>query len=135
MLDFSFEGLEVESIQSSVQDKEAGAIILFVGTVRAQSAGKKVIALEYEAYREMAIKQFEHIENEIKNKWEIKHINVVHRLGKLSIGEISIVIAASAPHGDAAFHACRYAIEEIKKNVPIWKKEYFEDGATWVGGN
>lgn len=132
MISFSFSPLSIETVLSAVKDPEAGGNVLFIGSVRSQTEGKTVTTLEYEAYQEMAIKQFEYIEQEIKDKWEIKHITVIHRLGKLCVGEISIIIAVSAPHRDDAFQACRYAIEGIKKDVPIWKKEYLEDGAVWV---
>jgi molybdopterin synthase catalytic subunit len=115
-----------------VETPEAGAIVVFSGVTRNNSNGKKVLYLEYEAYTEMAVKMMERIGLEAKQKWNINKIAITHRIGRLEIGESSVVIAVSAPHRKEAFEACHFAIDRLKQIVTIWKKEYFEDGAVWV---
>lgn len=116
-----------------VTDPEAGAIATFIGTTRNNNDGRTVIGLDYEAYPEMAVKELERIGEDAKNQWPICRMAIVHRLGPVQIGEASVIIAVSSAHRDAAFAGCRFAIEEIKKNVPIWKKEVFEGGEVWIG--
>lgn len=111
-----------------------GAVVTFIGAVRNNSDGKKVLYLEYEAYPEMAKKKLEEIAAEAKKKWPIEEIAVTHRLGRMEIGEISVVIAVSSGHRTAAFQACQYTIDRIKEIVPIWKKEFYEDGSAWIEG-
>jgi molybdopterin synthase catalytic subunit len=110
-----------------------GAVAASIGVVREVSRGKRVSYLEYEAYPEMAIAKIRQIEEEIRNKWEIEQIAVHHRIGRLRIGEASVVIAVSAPHRQQALGACAYAIERLKQIVPVWKKEVSSDGSHWVG--
>jgi molybdopterin synthase catalytic subunit len=111
----------------------AGAIATFVGRVRNSSRGRDVTKLEYEAYPEMAQRVFAQIGDEAKARHDIIDIAIHHRVGSLSIGEASVVIAVSSRHRAAAFDACRYAIDRLKQIAPIWKKEHSPDGATWVG--
>ena len=125
--------IDVDEILQSVRDPAAGGIDIFIGTTRNHSNGKKVIALDYEAYDPMALKTMHQIADEVSAKWHVCKITIVHRIGRVDIGEASVVIAVSAPHRNEAFHSCRYAIDTLKKIVPIWKKEYFEDGEVWVG--
>jgi len=127
--------LSLEELVKSVESPEAGAIATFIGTARNHSKGRRVLSLEYEAYPEMARKKLKEIEEEILKKWEVRGVAISHRIGKLLIGEASVMIAVSAPHRKDAFAACRFAIDRIKKIVPIWKKEIFEDGERWVEGN
>jgi molybdopterin synthase catalytic subunit len=111
-----------------------GAIVTFDGCVRNQSHGRRTLYLDYEAYESMALAKMQEIASEIHSKFAIDRVAMAHRLGRLEIGETSVFIAVSAPHRAAAFDACRYAIDTLKRSVPIWKKEYFEDGAVWADG-
>ena len=115
-----------------VAGADCGAIVTFVGTVRADNHGKRVVRLEYEAYPEMALRIFDHIAAQAREKWAARVI-IHHRVGALEPGEISVVIAAAAPHRADAFDACRHAIEALKKDAPIWKRELYPDGSSWVG--
>ena len=126
--------IDIGAIFKSVQDPAAGGIDIFIGTTRNHARGKNVLALEYEVYEPMALRMMEMIVEEITRKWKINKISIVHRVGKLHIGEESVVIAVSTAHRMEAFEACRYAIDTLKKNVPIWKKEFFENGEVWVEG-
>lgn len=127
------EPIGLRELVTYVTDPSAGAIATFIGTTRNNNEGRKVIALDYEAYPEMAEKELARIGAEAKKKWKIERMAIVHRIGPVQITEPSVVIAVSAAHRDDAFQACRFAIEEIKKNVPIWKKEVFEGGEVWIG--
>ncbi|HUL15422.1 MAG TPA: molybdenum cofactor biosynthesis protein MoaE [Terriglobales bacterium] len=111
-----------------------GAVVTFDGCVRDHSHGRRTLYLEYEAYESMALAKMAEIAADMHNKFAIDGVAIVHRLGRLEIGETSVFIAVSSPHRPAAFEACRYAIDTLKKTVPIWKKEYFEDGAVWADG-
>ncbi len=111
-----------------------GALCLFVGVVRNKNGGRPVLRLEYEAYEEMALPMMEEIAREARGRWPVSEIRIVHRLGRLEIGETSVAVAVTAPHRGAAFEACRYAIDTLKATVPIWKKEFYADGAVWLEG-
>ena len=113
---------------------EDGAIVIFDGFVRNQSHNRRTLYLEYEAYEPMALAKMREIAAQVYEKYRIHRVAIVHRLGRLEIGETSVFIAVSAPHRAAAFDACRFAIDTLKRTVPIWKKEYFEDGAVWADG-
>ena len=125
--------INLQELVDYVTDPEAGAIVPFIGTTRNNNEGRTVIALDYEGYREMAEKQLARIGEEAKKQWPICKMAIVHRLGPVQIGEASVIIVVSSAHRDAAFAASRFAIEEIKKTVPIWKKEVFEGGEVWIG--
>jgi molybdopterin synthase catalytic subunit len=125
--------INLQELVDFVTDPEAGAIVTFIGTTRNNNEGRKVIALDYEAYPEMAEKQLARLGEEASKKWPICRMAIVHRLGPVQITEPSVIIAVSAGHREAAFAACRFAIEEIKKTVPIWKKEVYEGGEIWIG--
>ena len=127
------QAIDLQKVVDYVTDPEAGAIATFIGTTRNNNEGRKVIALDYEAYPEMAEKELARIGEEAKKKWPICKMAIVHRLGAVQIGEASVIIVVSSAHRDAAFAASRFAIEEIKKTVPIWKKEVFEGGEVWIG--
>ena len=125
--------LSVEGVVSAITRKTCGAVASFVGVVREFSRGRQISYLEYEAYPEMAIANMRQIEGEIREKWEIEQIAIHHRVGRLGIGEVSVIIAVSAAHRQPALEACTYAIERLKQIVPIWKKEVSPDGSFWVG--
>ena len=125
--------LVLQELIEFVTDPEAGAITTFIGTTRNNNDGRKVIALDYEAYAEMAEKELVRLGEEAQKKWPICRMAIVHRLGPVQITEPSVMIAVSAAHREAAFAACRFAIEEIKRTVPIWKKEVYEGGEIWIG--
>lgn len=120
------------SVRSWIGTPGSGAICIFSGTVRDNNNSRKVLKLEYEAYKPMAEEKLREITSEILKKWEIEKVSIIHRIGTVLVGEASVIVAVSAPHREDAFLACRYGIDKIKKVVPIWKKEYFEDGETWV---
>ena len=133
MFRITHQPIDLEELVRWVSDAEAGAIVPFIGTTRNYNEGRRVIALDYEAYPEMAEKELARIGAEAKQKWPICKMAIVHRLGPVQIGEASVIIVVSSAHRDAAFAASRLAIEEIKKTVPIWKKEVFEGGEVWIG--
>jgi len=111
-----------------------GALCLFVGVVRDHHQGRAVARLEYEAYEEMALLLLQRIEDEARRRWPVTALRIVHRLGPLAVGEASVAVAASAVHRGEAFAACQWAIDTLKATVPIWKKEYGPDGASWMEG-
>ncbi len=125
--------ISIERVVEKVVHPHAGAINTFIGTVRELTHGKRTLYLTYEAYESMAVKQLERIGMEIQQKWEHARVAISHRVGKLDISDIAVVIAVSTPHRAAAYEASRYAIERIKEIVPIWKKEHWEGGEFWVG--
>jgi molybdopterin synthase catalytic subunit len=113
-------------------DPRDGALCLFVGVVRNENGGRAVRYLEYEAYEEMALPLMQQIADETRRDFDVTAVELVHRLGRLEIGAPSVAVAVTAPHRDAAFRACRHAIDALKARVPIWKKEYYADGAEWL---
>ena len=117
-----------------VRAPEDGAVVTFDGCVRNHSHGRRTLYLDYEAYEAMALAKIREIAGQIHEKFSIHHVAIAHRLGRLEIGETSVFIAVSSAHRPAAFDACRFAIDTLKRTVPIWKKEYFEDGAVWADG-
>lgn len=122
------------AIAREVRTDEDGAVATFDGCVRNHSHGRATLHLEYEAYESMALAKMQEIAAHLHMAFPIHRVVVVHRLGRLEIGETSVFIAISSAHRAAAFDACRYAIDTLKKTVPIWKKEYFADGAVWADG-
>lgn len=129
----SKEPINVQEVIDKVVQREAGAITTFIGTVRELTHGRKTLYLIYEAYESMAVKKLEQIGNEIKERWQGSEVAITHRVGKLDITDVAVVIAVSTPHRADAYEANRYAIERIKEIVPIWKKEHWEDGQEWIG--
>lgn len=123
----------VDEVTEKVVSRNAGAITVFIGTVREMTKGKKTLSLQYEAYPAMAIKMFEQIEREMLEKWPETKLAITHRVGKLDISDIAVVIAVSSPHRKIAYEANEFAIDRIKQIVPIWKKEHWEDGTEWIG--
>jgi len=127
--------IDPAKVLDSVMDDDAGGTVLFVGTIRNQTNGKEVKGLEYEVYRRMAGRQIAKLEEEIRTRWPVKQIRLIHREGKLKVGEVSVVVAVSAVHRGEAFEAARYAIDRVKKSFPIWKREKFRGGGyAWAKG-
>jgi len=133
MLEITDQQLSLEPLVNAVKRSSSGAVATFLGVVREQTRGRQVRYLEYEAYREMAILKMREIIDEIRGKWKVDEIAMVHRVGRLQIGEASVAIAVSAPHRREALAACGYAIDRLKEMVPIWKKEVWTDGEEWAG--
>ncbi|MEB2276703.1 molybdenum cofactor biosynthesis protein MoaE [Bacillus sp. ILBB4] len=127
------QSIAVDEIIKKVSRRDAGAITTFIGTVREFTKGKKTLSLEYQAYVPMAVKMLSQIGDEIQEKWPDALTAITHRIGKLDITEVAVVIAVSSPHRKTAYEANEYAIERIKQIVPIWKKEFWEDGTKWIG--
>jgi molybdopterin synthase catalytic subunit len=126
--------LDASAVAQIVASPDCGAIATFVGIVRDEHGGRRVLWLEYEAYEPLAIKAFARIDEEAGERWPSIALAIHHRIGRLEIGEASVVIAAASPHRPEAFAACRYAIERIKQIAPIWKHEHFEGGDVWIEG-
>jgi molybdopterin synthase catalytic subunit len=124
--------IDVGALLERCSDPAAGGLVLFVGRVRDHTHGRAVVRLEYEAYPAMAEKELSRLVDEAKARFAVEAIDIVHRVGVLDIGAIAVAIVVQAAHRDAAFTACRFAIDELKKTVPIWKKEVFADGEEWV---
>jgi len=125
--------LDVREVIAAVEDPAAGAVVSFTGTVRDNSLGKEVVALEYEAYPAAAEKMMARVADEIVERWGLRRVAIIHRVGFLTVGEASVVIAVSSPHRQEAFAACEYVLKRLKEIVPVWKKEAYTDGATWIG--
>ncbi len=124
----------IDAIVQGVWHAGAGGIVTFEGVVRDHARGKRVRSLEYDAYPEMAEQEMTKIAAEVERRWQTDHLAMVHRIGKLEIGEVAVVVAVACAHRAEAFEACRYAIDTLKASVPIWKKEVAEDGEEWVEG-
>jgi molybdopterin synthase catalytic subunit len=129
----SAEPLDLSAAVAEVESVDAGAVATFVGTVRRRSRGRDVLHLEYEAYEEMAEQMLRALAEELKTRHELSEVAIHHRVGRVEIGEPSVVIAVSAPHRAAALEACREAIDTLKETIPLWKKEVYEGGAEWIG--
>ncbi|MFB0907019.1 MAG: molybdopterin synthase catalytic subunit [Spirosomataceae bacterium] len=126
------EPLSEQAALDFVKTDDTGGIVTFVGTVRNQTKGNQVMKLDFEAYKPMAISEMRKIAERAVEKYSLNKIAIHHRIDSLAIGEVPVVIAVSAPHRKAAFAACEYCIDTLKETVPIWKKEYFQDGEVWV---
>jgi molybdopterin synthase catalytic subunit len=128
------EPLSADAVAGSVGNPAAGGIVIFSGVVRNEKDGRPVKYLEYEAHAPMAEAKMREIGAEVRRRWpSVRAVAILHRVGRLEIGESSVLIAVSAAHRLAAFEACHYAIDTLKQTVPVWKKEHFEDGEVWVG--
>jgi molybdopterin synthase catalytic subunit len=128
------EPIDMAALARHVRAPEDGAIVTFDGFVRNQSHNRPALYLDYESYESMALAKMREIGAQLHEKYRIHRVALAHRLGRLEIGETSVFIAVSAAHRAAAFAACRFAIDTLKRNVPIWKREYFADGAVWADG-
>ena len=124
----------VDAIVTEIKAGSDGAICTFDGIVRDNTRGRKTLYLDYEAYREMALEQMKSLATEATARFGVRDVAIVHRLGRLTVGETSVLIVVASAHRGAAFDACRWLIDTLKKTVPIWKKEQFEDGALWADG-
>lgn len=124
--------IDVNAVVESVRQDDDGGIVTFIGVVRNQNRGKSVLYLEYEAFDEMALAEMRKIGEEIAAKWDLTHVRIIHRTGRIEIGEASVVIAVAAPHRGIAFEACHFAIDRLKETVPVWKKEVYSDGEVWL---
>lgn len=129
------EPLDPKALVDAVRRDESGAVALFYGVVRNENMGRNVRYLEYDVYPEMAIKKMHEVAEEVRAKFPITGIGVLHRVGRLEIGETSLLVAVSSAHRVAAFEACHFAVDRIKQVVPIWKKEVWEDGEAWIEGH
>ncbi len=125
--------IRLDELIAFVADPGAGAMATFVGTTRDNNEGRRVVRLEYECYPGMAEKEMAKIGQEVLERWPVKKVAMLHRLGRVDIGEASVAIAVSSGHRHAAFEACHYAINQLKETVPIWKKELYEGGEVWIG--
>ncbi len=128
------EKIDPRQVVPPLERPEDGAIVIFDGIVRNHSRGRRTLFLEYEAYEEMAVKQMRMLADQALKRFAVRNLALVHRLGRIEIGESSVLIAVVSAHRAPAFEACRWLIDTLKKTVPIWKKEYFEDGAIWADG-
>ncbi len=126
--------IETQRVLASLKRGQDGAALVFEGIVRNQTRGRRTLYLEYEAYEEMALREMESLAEQALRQFQIRDVAIVHRLGRLEIGETSVLIAVASAHRAAAFEACRWLIDTLKRTVPIWKKEHFEDGAVWADG-
>ncbi|MFB5661463.1 molybdenum cofactor biosynthesis protein MoaE [Alteribacillus sp. HJP-4] len=137
MIDEMFEvigqPISVEKVMNKVRRRDCGAITTFIGTVREWTGEKRTMRLEYQAYAPMAVKKMAEIAEEVEEKWPGAETAITHRTGTLEISDIAVVIAVSCPHRKEAYEANAYVMERMKEMVPIWKKEYWEDGTEWVG--
>jgi len=128
------EPIDAQRTLSKLKRGEDGAALVFEGVVRNQTRGRKTLYLDYEAYEAMALQQMESLAGQALKQFQIRDVALVHRLGRLEIGETSVLIAVASAHRAASFDACRWLIDTLKRTVPIWKKEYFADGAVWADG-
>ena len=125
--------LDAEDVTAQVMKNSNGAVVTFLGTTRDRTRSRRVLHLEYEAYRPMADAKLQEVSDDIRTRWDIEDVAIIHRLGRLEIGETSLVVAVASPHRAEAFAACQHAVDRVKQMVPIWKKEFFEGGEVWVG--
>jgi molybdopterin synthase catalytic subunit len=128
------EVIATHELVAGLKQGEDGAVVVFDGIVRDNTRGRRTLFLDYEAYEAMALAQMQRLADEAKQRFAVRAVTLVHRLGRLDIGETSVLVAVAAAHRGAAFDGCRWCIDTLKKNVPIWKKEYFVDGAVWADG-
>ena len=127
--------LNIQSCTDWIMSPASGGIAVFIGTVRNSTKGKTVLKLEFEAYKSMAINEMKRIAKQAIDQLPVEKVLIHHRTGTLQVSEVPVIIAVSAAHRDAAFDACRFIIDTLKKTVPIWKKEFFEDGEVWVAAH
>ena len=128
------ERIRPDALFDLVRADSDGAVVTFAGVVRDNSLGRDTEHLVYEAYREMAEKKLREIGAEIRERWGLDRVAILHRVGRMEIGEISALIAVASPHRKEAFEACHYAIDRLKQTVPIWKREFWKDGESWIEG-
>jgi len=129
----SDEPIIARAVVSAVASERAGAVVTFEGIVRREARGRRVLRIEYEAYGPMVLATFQRVSSEAARRWPGVEIGIHHRTGSCAVGEPTVVIAAASPHRAEAFEACRFAIEQLKAEAPIWKHEFYEDGSAWIG--
>ncbi len=127
--------VDLQRVYSFLRTPGAGGIDLFIGTVRDQAHGKEVLRLEFEAYEPMALAEMHKIAGRAAERWPVRHLVIQHALGTKMVGEPVVITGVSAPHRQAAFEACAFLIDELKRTVPIWKKEYYSDSSIWVAAH
>jgi molybdopterin synthase catalytic subunit/molybdopterin converting factor small subunit len=132
LFEITHEPINITGLRARLLEGDSGAVVIFDGVARNNTKGRRTLYLEYEGYEPMALRTMKQIGLEVRERWSINRIGIVHRLGRTEITESSVVIVVTSAHRKIAFEACHYAIDRLKKIVPIWKKEYFEDGAVWV---
>jgi molybdopterin synthase catalytic subunit len=135
MFEVTTNPLDPQALVESLRSDEDGAVCLFYGVVRNNNLGRNVIYLEYDAYAPMATKVMREIADEVKERFPVSAVGALHRIGRLEIGETSLLVAVASPHRAEAFEACHYTVDRIKERVPVWKKEVFEGGEEWIEGN
>jgi len=135
MIEITDQPIDKNKIINAAESLEAGALNVFIGTVRAKTANKKVIRLEYECYEPMAVSEIEKIFEEASQRWPILKVAISHRIGILQLGDEAVVLAVSTPHRKESFEACQFIIDTLKQTVPIWKKEVYEGGEEWVSAH
>ncbi len=128
------DAIPTQEISRQLSAPSDGAVVVFEGIVRNHSGGRKTLYLNYEAYEAMALQMMKAIGKEARRRFEVDRVGLIHRIGRIDVGEASVAIVVSAPHRAAAFEACRYMIDQLKLRVPIWKKEHFDDGSVWAAG-
>ena len=126
------EPIDITDMRARLLEGDSGAVVIFDGVARNNTKGRRTLYLEYEGYEPMSLRTMEQIGREVRERWPINRVGIIHRLGRIDTTESSVVIVVTSAHRKIAFEACQYAIDRLKKIVPIWKKEYFEDGAVWV---
>jgi len=131
MIDITYEKIDVSMVRNAVVHDGSGAVLMFEGTTRNNFEGKQVLELRYEAYEEMARKELQSLVDSLQQEYPLSRVAIVHRLGIVDVGETSVVIAVSAPHRDKAYIVSRQAIDRLKSTIPIWKKEMYQEGASW----
>jgi len=133
MICLTHDEIDYTSLTESVRSVHSGAVVLFLGTVREFTDDRRTVALDYDAYPEMAEAQMQELEAEARRRWPVKEVGIVHRIGRLELGDVSVAVAVSSPHRQQAFDAGRFLIDQLKSTVPIWKKENYSDGTTeWI---
>ena len=135
IFEITHEAIDISKLRARLLEGDSGAVVIFDGVARNNTKGRRTKYLEYEGYKPMSLRTMEQIGREIRDRWSINRIGIVHRLGRIETTESSVVIVITSAHRKIAFEACHYAIDRLKKIVPIWKKEYFDDGAVWVENN
>lgn len=134
MIEITREKIDLDAVLAAVEDHATGGLVLFIGRVRNHADGRHVIKMAYEGYDAMAKSELQKIAERVRQKWPVRKLAIIHRLGMLDLGEASVVIAVACAHRAQAFEACRFAIDTLKKRIPVWKKEYGADGQWWVEG-
>ena len=133
MIEMTNAPIDYHALTESVRSTQSGAVVLFLGTVREMTEGRRTVTLEYEGYPQMAEAKLAELESQVRSRWPIDQVAIIHRLGHLELGDISVAIAVSCPHRKQAFEAGQFLIDELKVSVPIWKREIWDDGTTeWV---